>query len=160
MRFILTAAVWIVIMSAVSLLFSTRGSEAITKEVAQIDKTDIVAFEITTTFSVEKDPFALDLGTGGGAFEIILDGATIFSTEDGVKDRVTFLTDEQKISSGKHELFIKANPSSSDLSNSVRIRVLSDGNPVTDETFWFAPGQIINAAHLFNLEREDDKDEH
>ncbi|PLX68741.1 MAG: hypothetical protein C0603_06205 [Denitrovibrio sp.] len=160
MRFILTGIVWLVIVSAVSLLFSSRDSEVVVTKITKADKVTSVAFEITTTFSVEEDPFALDIGEEKGAFQVILDGATIFSTEDGVKDRITFTTDEYEISSGKHELFIKANPTTTELSNSVRIRVLSDGNPITDETMWFQPGQTINAAHIFELKGEGDHYEH
>lgn len=136
--------------------FSSRGgADDIQIKVAEKEKSVPVSFEITTTFSVEKDPFALDIGEDKGAFRVILDGETVYSTEEGIKDRVTFLTEEFILSSGKHELFIKANPpAEADLSNSVRVRVLAAGNPITDETLWFSPGQTVNAAYSFELKNE------
>jgi len=159
MRFLLTAVVWVVIFGLISFIFSLRGAEKMAEQVEKQAHIE-VSFEITPTFAVEKDPFALDIGEDRGAFEIMLDGKTILSKTEGIKDRVSFTTDTYDLTEGKHELFIKANPSSTGISNAVRIKALVHGNPVSDETFWFEKDQVVNAAHIFELEIKGGQDEH
>lgn len=160
MRFILTAVVWIIIMSAVTLLFSARGANSEAAQTEIIKLSYPVSFEVTTTFSVEKDPFALNIGEEKAAFSISLDGENVYSTEEGISDRVTFVTHEYNVAPGKHEVFIKANQSEKGLSHAVRVRVLVAGNPLSDETYWFSADQTINASHIFTLETKDEKNEH
>lgn len=160
MRFALTAAVWAVIAILISVTFSLRGSGTGSEHVTSSEKTYPVSFEITATFAVEKDPFALNIGEENKAFSILLDGRAVFSTEDGIKDREPFATEEFRIGAGKHELFINANPAQSGLANALRIRVLSSGNPLEDKTFWFQTGQAVNASLIFTLEEKDGKNEH
>jgi hypothetical protein len=156
MRFILTALVWIVIPSLIFFVFTLRNHD-----MAELDdQTSIhakAAFEITATFTTEKDPFALDIGSDG-SFTVMLDGRTIFTAESGIKDRQAFRTEEFDITAGTHELFVKANPADTTLSNCVRIRAIVNGNPATDESYWFDPGQSVNASHIFSI--KGDTDEH
>lgn len=160
MRFILTGAVWAVILSAVFLVFSIRAPE-VTAHTVDTDKGKTsVSFEITTTFGVEKDPFALDIGDEVSAFSLTLDGETIFSAQEGVHDRVPFVTVEAEIPYGQHELFVKANPSENGISQAVRIKVLNHGNTLNEETYWFQAGQTVNASHKFTIEEKDEKNEH
>ncbi|PLX71139.1 MAG: hypothetical protein C0602_02545 [Denitrovibrio sp.] len=160
MRFILTAAVWAVILALVSFVFSIRGMESgpIDKEVKE--KHAEVSFEITATFSVEDDPFALNIGDKKSAFELVLDGQTVFSAEKGINDRVSFTTESFELSTGKHELFVKANPSDTRISQAVRVQVLLSGNPISSETYWFNPGQAVNAAHVFEVTEKGSQNEH
>jgi len=155
-RFILTAAVWVVILSLVTFLFSVRGTTASVETAAQDQHKYSVSFEITPTFSVKEDPFALDIGDGSGVFSIILNGETVLSRSEGISDRVTFSAGSFTLERGKHEIFIRANPAASEKSNAVRLKILVSGNPVSDKTYWFPPGQAINASHIFTLEGEED----
>jgi len=155
MRFVLTLSVWVVIITLVSVLFTSRGAVSITNEIKETTENKLpVTIEITPTFAVEKDPFALDIGGAKGAFEVLLDGRTILSKTEGIHDREPVVTDSYMLETGSHEIFIKANPSSSEKSNAVRIRVLAAGNPLTDNTYWFDPGQTVNASEIFSLENK------
>lgn len=156
MRFILTGAVWLVILTVVFMLFSVRNPENTAHQIETERNKTAVSFEITTTFSVEKDPFALDIGGEVSAFTLVLDGETIFSAEEGVNDRVPFITIETEVPYGQHELFVKANPSEGGISQAVRIKVLNHGNILNEETYWFQSGQTVNASHIFNLEEKEE----
>jgi len=160
MRFILTAAVWIIIMTAILLLFSVRTPQSADEQVEIAQHNTSVSFEITTTFGVEQDPFALDIGEELSPFSIMLDGETIFSTDTELKDRVPFTTKEIPVSYGLHELFIKGNPSDTTISQAVRVVVLNHGNIVNEATYWFQSGQTVNASHTFMLEEKEENNEH
>ncbi|ADD68905.1 conserved hypothetical protein [Denitrovibrio acetiphilus DSM 12809] len=160
MRFVLTIAVWAVILSAVGFLFSARSDIDRVQEVNGSTNTYPVTFELTTTFSVEEDPFALQIDDTASPFILTLDGEVILSKKQGIKDREMFITEKYELKPGRHELFIKANPSDTSLNNAVHIRVLQNGNPINENTYWFTPGQTVNAAHSFTLETKDNKDEH
>lgn len=160
MRFILTAAVWTVIIALLSLLFSARDGNIPSVQNKKVSVYTQVSFEITTTFAVEDDPFALSIGDEAAAFEMLLDGKTVFSKKEGIKDRESFETENFEVTKGTHELFIKANPSDNSISQAVRIRVLEHGNPLSEKTFWFTPGQIVNASYIFETSEEGGNDEH
>lgn len=155
MRFALAAGVWAVILILLFTVFSSRNTPADSARTAEKEHSFSISFEITTTFAVEKDPFAVDLGEENHAFTLVLDGREIFSASEGISDRATFSTEETELTEGSHELFVSANPAETGLSNAVHIRVLSSGNPVSDETFWFSPGQSVTASHIFTLEERD-----
>lgn len=158
MKFILTGAVWIIILSLVAITFNTRSVESEVVDTSEHLNKHQVSIEVTTTFSTEKDPFSF--GESAGAFEIILNGETIYQTEDGIKDRIPFMTKPYELTDGLHEIFISGNPSDNTVSQAVRVVILVENNHFDEATYWFSSGESVNASHKFTLETEAQHDDH
>jgi hypothetical protein len=155
MRFILTAAVWIIILAFLSLFFISRETTVSTFKKEEIKETTDISVVVTTTFSVEKDPFALDLGDKKQPFVLSLDGKTIIEKSEGVTDREPISVDIDSVNNGEHEVLVSANPSGEGKSNAVRIEVYKEGSPLKERTIWFDAGQKINASLIFNTGAEN-----
>ncbi len=49
---------------------------------------------------------------------------------------------------GRNEFFIRAIPqdSTNPIARAIRVRILRDGQPLTDETLWSEPGDVVEGA--------------
>lgn len=121
------------------------------------------SLDITPTFSVEKDPFALQSdGDSKTALEVRLNGNEIDIGEEPVKrgKRVRI----EKLSgviAGHNEIYIKASPPliESMLDHGIRLVLREDGVVVKNKTVWSSQGSLVSGTLSFRVDKSEE-DEH
>ena len=116
------------------------------------------AIELTTTFSSEADPFALQTGKQeAGGIELRLNGSKLhLPVEQPQRGETVHLTAVQGVVSGHNEIFVQASPplAEAHLDHGLRLRLLADGSPIADHTFWSESG--ANIANSFSFTYQAD----
>ncbi len=166
MRFTLTLLAWIVMVGGLSLYMSGRET-ATAIERAPVSATTAVGsydVELTTTFSVEQDPFALQLDdSGSDALTVRLNGTALALTS-GTLSRGQVLRIEAipGVVDGSNELYVEASPpvEEAGLDQGIRVRVLHDKQILVDQTLWGEQGALVSGSVAFSsvFEEEDDHD--
>lgn len=162
MRLILVAAVWVVFVGGVALYVARRDEHGDIASYEARPAAGTFSVEVTTSFPVEADPFALTAG-GATAAGLILkvNGVEVLRRTEGVKvGEATVASPVPAVVVGKNELFIEAHPPQDQLlrSQAVRVRVLRDGEPVAEKTFWSEPGVPLSATFPLEVPAEAKKE--
>ncbi|MHC1724821.1 MAG: hypothetical protein AB9866_02160 [Syntrophobacteraceae bacterium] len=131
----------------------------------QVESSGSYALEITTTFSVEPDPFALQTDSSGKPAALLIRiGQQEVSTEipevdAGIPVRIAPV---QGIIPGMNELFVEAVMplEMSGKSLALRLRLLRDEVPVAEKTFWSEGGNRIAGTFRVKLSEEKNKESH
>ena len=115
---------------------------------------------VTTSFAVEPDPFALqsDAGEKPHALLVKLNGREILKRTESFPGGTPVQTDHvEGIVEGLNELYVEANPplDQAGRSHAVRVRVLRDGRPVLERSFWSEPGARIATTFALSVEKTD-----
>lgn len=128
---------------------------------SRVDK--LLTVEITPTFSVEGDPFALQLeeNTGSG-FELKLNGETIPLQLAPVRGEVIRIDSLSGVRKGHNEVYVKGAPpvSESHLENGIRVKVMEDGQVIADKTIWSSDGALASGTVFFDFETAEQEDSH
>lgn len=156
----LAACIWLVIVGGVS-LFMRQENQAATAMAPPERHTTYAAgdfsLEVTTTFPLQPDPFALTADDSGqqAALNISLGGQRIFSAEElpaHLPRRIHPLPD---LVLGKNEFLVTATPPLDAVDNTasyaVRLRLLRGDAPVAQDTFWASQGATITGALRVDL---------
>ncbi|MEK7468905.1 MAG: hypothetical protein AAB074_16140 [Planctomycetota bacterium] len=149
MRFLLTALIWVVFVGSVALFTSRRDARGPVASYARAAAKGIFAVEVTASFTAEPDPFALDTGKAKPAGLVVrvngVEAIRAATVKPGAAIRVEPVA---AVLEGKNELFIEAYPPADQLnrSHAIRVRILRDGEPVAERTFWSEPGTPIATA--------------
>ncbi len=118
--------------------------------------------EITPTFSIEDDPFALQSDTQKtDTVELRLNGQLIQLPDEAVsRGSVIKLDDIPELSVGFNEFFISAGPPISEinLDHGIRLRLLEGENILVDDTIWAANGARVSGTVSFKISIEKDHD--
>ncbi len=155
LRILMALAVWALLMGGVGLYMERREMTGTAPEYIRPEAPGVYALEVTTSFVVEPDPFAVQLDESQAPAALVLRmgkqelirRAEKLEAGEGVKvERVEGLV------VGRNEFFIEANPPTEQIqrAHAVRVRITRDGAPVADRTFWTEPGAKLAAA--FELE--------
>ena len=165
MRFVLSLLIWLVIVGGLFTYTCQRDAnlpQSPTVVEASQQVQGIHLLEITPTFSVEKDPFALESDTENTSLlELRLNGSTIdppaVEMRRGQVIQIHALT---KLQVGFNEFYISAGPPLSEgmLHHGMRARLLVGNSVLFDETIWASPGARVSGAINFTLAAE--KDDH
>jgi len=164
MRFILCLLIWFVFVGGLYLYTTGRdASFARNPSVPARIETEAapVILELTPTFSVEEDPFALQSDAAAGPFEIRINGSLVPSEDLQVSRGKTLIIDNIEAFSGElNEVFIKASPpvSESSLDHGVRIRLLSRGRVLAEETIWSSGGGLVSGTVGFSAGEQGGED--
>jgi hypothetical protein len=123
------------------------------------------ALEITTTFDLDTDPFALrtDSRTAAPALMVRINGREVLSRSEKIERGMTIrLTPVRDFVQGHNELYIEANPPLDHTAESlaVRIRVFRGNQPVADQTIWSEAGSKIAAALPMDIQPERTPEKH
>jgi hypothetical protein len=165
-RIILAFFIWIVILTGLNLymkgLNESPQSQAFTFQLREAQAH--YALEVTTTFSVEPDPFALQTDTSGESTALLvrLGGKTILhqtgSVEAGVPLRVEPVPG---LVQGLNEFYVEASlpMEKTGKSFALRMRLLQDNQPVTDQTFWSDTAGKVAGTFGVTIEAETEKQE-
>ena len=163
MRFLLCLVIWFIFVGG--LFFYTSGrnraheNRTAPPPVAARAETR-VTLELTPTFSVQDDPFALKTEERQGPFEIRINGVSIASADLGVGRGQTLVIADLNIVLGEHnEVFIKASPplSESQLDHGVRVRLLDRERVLADETVW-SSGGLVSGTVIFSSPTQAESD--
>jgi len=167
MRPILAFLIWVVFIGGLAAYMHTRETAARVRPVELKSAVGSYALEITPTFNVEPDPFALrtDDGTSDKALLIRVNGQDILKMSDRVERgspiRVEPLTG---LVDGANEIYLEATPpiEVAGRSFALRVRLFRDGSEFADRTFWTEGGSKIATSFPVKIEPEGtpEKDRH
>lgn len=155
MRPALAVVIWVVLVGGLGLY--VRSYEAV--KTAQSFQPALAqgayALEITPTFAAEPDPFALrtEDGEDPPALILKLNGKELLKLTERVGAGAPILVEPLTgLLEGSNEVYLEANPPIKETgrSNALRVRVLRDGIPVSDRTFWSGQGSKIARTLLIN----------
>lgn len=158
MRIALAVLIWLVFVGGLGLYTHHRDATVLVSgpgvEIQAAEGN--YALEITTTFTVEPDPFALqtDELREQPALVVRLGEREILKRTDRV-EAVTPIRLEPLLGlvEGTNEIYLEASPPLEQAGNSqaVRVQILRNGQSVAEQTFWSAPGGKVADTMRFEL---------
>ena len=158
----MTVMVWLVFIGGLTLYMKHRGAgndfEENFHEFNQLKKQ--YALEITPSFILQTDPFALNLESRDTppAMLVRLGQQEILTVNDPSNFPQTFKIEPlHGLSVGKNELYIEASPplDHNSTQNALRIRITENGYALAEETFWSPPGAKVSGTFQFTLTPDD-----
>jgi len=168
MRFLLIIFVWIFFVGGLWAYTANRDASLPAGPAQVADRevlTGAYVLEITPSFSIEKDPFALALDDAPQApgLEVRLNGQAL-TVDPGkiLRGKVIRITEGFAPTVGFNEFYVQASPPMSEihLDHGLRVRLLDRGAPVVDHTIWGSRGAVVAGTVNFTLAtpKEDDHD--
>ena len=163
MRFILTICIWLVIVGGLW-LYTRQRDATISQAVASyadlsVDET--FAIELTPTFSVEDDPFALQVEeSSSSGMELRLNGTAIPLPDQPVqRGQVVRLDDVSGLLRGHNEIYLKASPPAGEnsIEQGVRIKLFSGSELIRDHTVWSGSGALVSGGFSFDYQAEKEE---
>ena len=166
MRFLLCIFIWIFFVGGLW-AYTWQRDAGLPKGPAKVAPLETLTsdyvLEITPSFSIEKDPFALavDDGANASGLDIRLNGTPLLVDTDRMsRGKVIQVTKGLVLTAGFNEFYVNAVPpiSEAHLDHGLRIRLLENGAPVVDRTLWSSQGAVVAGSVSFHLtvQKEDD----
>ncbi len=156
MRFLLVVAIWIVIVGGLTSYINKRDERRMQVHASVAPNIEVVgnfAIELTPTFSIEKDPFALTTSDAGKtSVELRLNGTPLQLESGDLKRGVTVRLDEVSgMLAGHNEIYVNASPPVSEdtLEHGIRVKLIKDRAVVADKTVWAEKGSLVSGAVSF-----------
>jgi hypothetical protein len=154
---------WVIVLGGLNLYmkrFETSGSDAASssrQRLAQVEAP--YAMELTTTFSVESDPFALTAGVSKEPAGLVvqLQGHEVLRKGGEVEAGAPIvLNPVPGLVRGLNEFFVEANMPLDSIGRSyaLRFRLMQAGSPVAEETFWSEGENRITGVLRVSLEND------
>lgn len=151
MRFLLVIAIWVVMAGGLSRYIAWRD-RAVAAPVAGLAAARASAgefsLEVTPTFSLEEDPFALQTGEGpASALEVRLNGRLVAIPMDELRRGRPFTLEvPEGVLAGRNEIHVKASPpvAENSLVHGLRIRVVDRDAVLVDDTVWGGDGALVS----------------
>lgn len=155
MRPLLAIAVWVILVGGLSWYMQTRQEVAAVQSFQPTALETRLTLEITPSFAMEPDPFALQVDERDRAVALLvrLNGRDVLKKTEKLTDGSRIVVDDiQGLVEGRSEFYVEAYPLLSEASQShaVRIRVKREGQTIAERTLWSEPGSRIAAT--FSLE--------
>jgi hypothetical protein len=119
--------------------------EPLQAEVTAAGRFDV---ELTLTFDAGPDAFALD-PTSAAALLVQLRGHDVLRRTDRIAAGTHVVVKSVAgIVVGANEFYVQATPqdTTSPVARALRVRVLRNGNPLSQQTLWSEPGDVIQGA--------------
>lgn len=165
MRFLLTFLIWITFVGGLWMYTWQRDTE-LPKRVSVPEPVNMIAgnytFEITPTFSIEPDPFALQSDiTRPESIFLRINGQRLEAPDGEIRrGRVVKITRIPELFAGWNELVVDAGPpvSEYDLDHGVRVRVLEKEDILVDNTLWAGSGARVSGTIRFKIPVKKDQD--
>jgi len=166
MRFFLSLIIWLVIVGGLFLYTWQRDAglphgPSIVEAAKHVEGDHLL--EITPTFSVVKDPFALQSDTDKAALlELKLNGKNLDAPAgDMRRGEVIRVLELPGLQVGFNEFYISASPPIAEnmLDHGIRLRLLDGSSVLLDDTIWASSGAVVSGTISFTLAAETD-DEH
>jgi hypothetical protein len=164
MRIVLAVFVWVALIGGLATYMQAREhvKPAVKHEFRHA--TDRYDLEITTTFSMEPDPFALRTDDAAPpALVVKLNGMEVLRRTDRVESGDPIrLENLPGVMQGTNEVYLEANPPLEKQSGSyaVRVRLFRDQETLLDRSLWSEPGGRISSAVPVTVEAPKGPEEH
>ncbi len=164
MRFLLCLVIWIVFVGGLYAYTEQRDSGIAPDRAAVVVEEKVqerLSIELTPTFSVEEDPFALQTQQQTGPFELRLNGVAVDIADLPISRGQTLFIRDLDAALGEHnEIFIKASPpvSESSLTHGVRLRLLAQDRVLADQTIWSSGGGLVSGTIPFGVKESPETD--
>lgn len=145
MRVLLALAVWIVTLGGVGLFVrSYQPAGPAVALAARRPAAGVYALELTTSFSAQRDPFTLapeDSDTQPPAVLVKLAGQELLRRTEDLPAGQAVVVPAPGLVVGENEFYLEARPpiDQSHQAHALRVRILRDGQPVAEKTFWSQP---------------------
>ncbi len=166
MRFFLVISIWVVIVGGLWIYTWQRDLGLVENNISTLELEEsqaAYALEITPTFAVEKDPFALETDDNASqSLKISLNGTpVIFQGNEIERGRTIRIDPVEGVSVGKNEIFVTMSPPFSEnaLQNGVRVQLLENGIVIVDQTIWNNQGSLVSGSISFQISQLE-KEEH
>ena len=161
MRPLSAIAVVILILGGVQFYMSQRPT--VVRQVAdeEVQAGGDFSLDITLTFDAGPDAFALDVNDAPSLLVLFRGNELIRETELVSAGEVVTVEKIDNVVNGQNEFFVQATPADSDalLARALRIRILRDGQVISDSSLWSEPGETIQGTLLLELSlAEEDPD--
>lgn len=164
MRFILTVCIWVIIVGGLWLYTAYRDAGVAGAEVVVVAENRAEGtfnVELTSTFSVEKDPFALNVDQHETPpLEVRINGREVELPAGEVsRGSVVRLEGVEGILEGQNEIFVKASPppAESMFEHGIRIKVFRDDTMIDETTVWSSGGALVSGVLSFNYAQSGEK---
>jgi len=163
-RFLLAGLAWLLCLGSVTLYMNMRedARDSIAAQPALALQSAHARYdlEVTLTFRAEADPFALNTNAASDAGSISLNGVGILELAEVADPGVPWRAQLEGVVAGPNELFVQATPPGGyGMSHAVRVRLIKNGVPMREKTFWSEGGGGILGTLHFDL-KQDGEDGH
>lgn len=169
-RFVYVILIWVALIGLLLgfLHFRGLGAEATTYQ-PRPEAAGTYRLEVTATFTVEPDPFALTLNSDEQppALLVQLAGRDIIRITDKLLQGEPLTVEPlEGLKTGPNEFFIRATPGPEDAgrSQALRLRLLYGDAVLTDQTVWSTPPDPIATTLTVkvpeNMTTDDKHDDH
>lgn len=163
MRLVLTAVIWVVLVGGLALYMFNRTAVQSASELNLHTPSGDFAVEVTTTFPLEPDPFALrsEGSDEAPALVVRVNGREVLRKTERVEPGEPIRVEPiPGFAQGANEVFVEANPrlDMAGRSQAVRVRVLQDTNVLADRSLWSDQGNRIAAAIAVNVDTRESKE--
>jgi len=155
MRFLLCLIIWVVFVGGLYAYTEQRDHGYVAESaVAEVEEKSpgLLSIELTPTFSVEDDPFALQTQQQNAPFDLRLNGVPVDIANLPITRGQTLLIRDLEVAlSDYNELFIKASPpvAESHLNHGIRLRLLNRDQVLADQTIWSSGGGLVSGTVPF-----------
>jgi hypothetical protein len=162
MRIFVTIIVWVVFIGGLTLYMNHRGSADYSANNFHEFKLPekVYALEVTPSFVLESDPFALNIDSrkGSPALLVRLGEHIILKVDDPLTSYETYKVEPlHGLIIGENEIYIEASPPLNHIStqNALRIQIIKNGYPLAEKTIWSPPGSKVSGTFQFTLKADD-----
>lgn len=166
MRFFLVIAIWIVIVGGLTGYINKRDARRMEVQASiapNIEAIGNFSIELTPTFSVEKDPFALTTSdAAASSVEVRLNGTPLILDSSDLKRGVTLRSEGVNgMLAGHNEIYVNASPPVSEdtLEHGIRVKLIQDRAVVADQTVWAEKGALVSGTVSF-MYQEGEEESH
>lgn len=165
MRPAFAVIIWVVLIGGLTVYMQSRDTAAVGVTYKPPRAEGVFALQVTTTFAVEPDPFALRTGqTEASALLVKLNGSEILRRADRVQAGTPIRVEPVPgLIDGRNEFYLEANPpvGLANLSYAVRVQLFRDGQLVADRSLWSEPGSRIASSFQVSVTKVTKaKDDH
>jgi hypothetical protein len=159
MRLAVAALIWVVLVGGLATYMAYRNQGAVTHSQMLVQARGAFAVEVTPTFDLEPDPFALQTNDSGTAPALLLkiNGTEVAKRSHRIQRGIPLVFERvPSLTQGSNEVYLEANPPLEEANRAlaVRVRVLRDGQPIVERSFWSDMGSKISATFDVKIEPE------
>jgi hypothetical protein len=163
-RPILAVLIWIVLIGGLTGYMQSREIVPAGSSYEQHKAKGLFSLQITTTFPVEPDPFALQIEEAeASALLVKLNGKEILRRTEKVEAGVPIRIEPVPgLVAGGNEFYLEANPpvGLDRLSCAVRVQLLQGPAVIADTTLWSDPGARIASTFQVAVESAGIEEDH
>lgn len=168
MRFLLVVTVWVVIVGGLWSYVTQRDhrrGQVVAAVPADLSVEGRFAIEITPTFSVEEDPFALTTSdTSAPPLALKLNSSEIaIGAAEILRGQTIRLEKVEGVLAGHNEIFVTGSPplTENTLEHGIRVKLFDEGGLLVDQTVWAEQGALVSGTITFSrLQSEEGRHDH